>query len=159
MISGNQVLIDQPIQFGNSKPINSWFTSGQQAISAIQALEYSSNTYMVQVALKMMGQDYHVGMSLTTDGMKSAMERLRSTYAEFGLGTATGIDLSGESQGFITNDYTVSNVVTESFGQFDNYTTLQLVQYVSTIANKGNRMALILSKGFMMQMTRKGLGD
>ncbi|WNZ96417.1 penicillin-binding protein PBP2B [Streptococcus iniae] len=158
VISGNQVLIDQPIQFGNSKPINSWFTSGQQAISAIQALEYSSNTYMVQVALKMMGQDYHVGMSLTTDGMKSAMERLRSTYAEFGLGTATGIDLSGESQGFITNDYTVSNVVTESFGQFDNYTTLQLAQYVSTIANKGNRMAPHLVEGIYDADDKKGLG-
>ncbi len=141
VISGNQVLTDQPIQFGNSKPINSWFTAGQQNITATQALEYSSNTYMVQVALKMMGQDYHVGMSLMTDGMKKTMEKLRAAYAEFGLGAATGIDLPGESTGFLTKDFTVSNVITEAFGQFDNYTTLQLAQYASTVANNGKRVA------------------
>ncbi|KHD45247.1 penicillin-binding protein PBP2B [Streptococcus hongkongensis] len=146
-ISGNQILTDQSIQFGNSKPINSWFTAGQQNISAVQALEYSSNTYMVQVALKMMGQDYHTGMSLTTDGMKTAMSKLRKTYAEFGLGTSTGVDLPGESLGFLTKDYTVSNVVTESFGQYDNYTTMQLAQYVSTIANGGKRIAPHLVEG------------
>lgn len=74
MIQGNQVLIDQPIQFGGSQPINSWFTSGQHPITASQALEYSSNTYMVQVALRMMGQDYVTGMTLANTGMKETMK-------------------------------------------------------------------------------------
>lgn len=159
VIAGDQILTDQPIQFGNSKPINSWFTSGQQNISAIQALEYSSNTYMVQIALKMMGQDYHVGMALTTDGMKKAMEALRATYASFGLGAPTGIDLPGESTGYLAKDYTVSNVVTEAFGQFDNYTAMQLAQYVSTIANGGKRLAPHLVEGVYKNDGSKGLGQ
>ncbi|MCZ8476243.1 penicillin-binding protein PBP2B [Streptococcus uberis] len=158
VISGNQVLTDQPIQFGNSKPINSWFTAGQQNITATQALEYSSNTYMVQIALKMMGQEYHVGMSLMTDGMKKAMEALRSTFSEFGLGVSTGIDLPGESQGYVTKDYTASNVLTEAFGQFDNYTTLQLAQYVSTIANGGQRIAPHVVDSIYANDGTKGLG-
>ncbi|VTS12778.1 penicillin-binding protein PBP2B [Streptococcus pseudoporcinus] len=158
-ITGNQVLTDQPIQFGNSKPINSWFTFGQQNISAIQALEYSSNTYMVQVALKMMGQDYHVGMSLTSDGMKKTMEELRQTYASFGLGAPTGIDLPGESTGYVASKYTVSNVITEAFGQFDNYTAMQLAQYVSTIANGGKRLAPHLVEGVYRNDGSKGLGQ
>ncbi len=153
VISGNQILTDQQIQFGNSKPINSWFTAGQQNISAVQALEYSSNTYMVQVALKMMGQEYHTGMTLMTDGMKTAMSQLRKTYAEFGLGTSTGIDLPGESLGFLTKDYTVSNVITEAFGQYDNYTTMQLAQYVSTVANGGKRIAPHLVDGIYEDTT------
>nr|WP_306675826.1 penicillin-binding transpeptidase domain-containing protein [Streptococcus didelphis] len=158
VISGNQILTDQPIQFGNSKPINSWFTSGQQNITAIQALEYSSNTYMVQVALKLMGQDYHVGMSLMTDGTKEAMDKLRTSYAEFGLGIKTGIDLPGESSGYLAEKYTASNVITQSFGQFDNYTTMQLAQYVSTIANGGNRIAPRLLEAVYAGDANEGIG-
>lgn len=147
-INGNQVLTDQPIQFGNSKPINSWFTVGQQNITAVQALEYSSNTYMVQVALKMMGQEYHTGMALMTKGTKETMDKLRATYAEFGLGTATGIDLPGESKGYLTKDYSASNVITEAFGQYDNYTPMQLAQYAATVANGGKRLAPHLVAAF-----------
>lgn len=147
VISGNQVLYDQPIQFAGSQAINSWFTSGQRAITAVQALEYSSNTYMVQVALKMMGQEYYSGMSLTTDGMQDAMTKLRSMYGEFGLGVDTGIDIPGASTGYVAKDYTVSNVVTEAFGQFDNYSPLQLAQYIATVANGGSRIAPHIVEG------------
>ncbi len=64
-ISGNQVLTDQPISFGGTDSITSWFTQyGSRAITAQEALEYSSNTYMVQVALKMMGTPYSADMKL-----------------------------------------------------------------------------------------------
>lgn len=53
VISGNQVIADQSINIAGSSAITSWFTgSGSTNITAVQALEYSSNTYMVQVALK-----------------------------------------------------------------------------------------------------------
>ena len=43
VISGNQVLMDQPISFSGSAPITSWFTQFEgQEINAVQALEYSS---------------------------------------------------------------------------------------------------------------------
>lgn len=141
VIAGNQYLTDQPIQFASSQPINSWFTNGFMDLSAVQALEYSSNTYMVQIALKLMGQDYHQGMVLSNTGYEEAMAHIRETFAQFGMGTATGIDLPGESQGYVPKEFDIANVMTQSFGQFDNYTPLQLAQYVATIANGGRRIA------------------
>ncbi|MGT2907210.1 penicillin-binding protein PBP2B [Streptococcus dentiloxodontae] len=142
VISGNQVLNDQPISISGSAPITSWFTgSSSRAITAVQALEYSSNTYMVQIAMKLLGQDYSPGMTLSTDKMDEAMKALRDTYADFGMGVSTGLDLPGESEGYISDDYNAANVLTEAFGQYDSYTTMQLAQYVATIANGGNRVA------------------
>lgn len=158
VIQGNQVLIDQPIQFGGSQPINSWFTSGQHPITASQALEYSSNTYMVQVALRMMGQDYVTGMTLANTGMKETMKKLRAAYAEFGMGVATGVDLPGESSGYLTDQYNTTNVLTEAFGQFDNYTTMQLAQYVSTVANGGSRLAPHIVEGIYQDNDQSGPG-
>ena len=115
-ISGNQVIADQSINIAGSSAITSWFTgSGSTNITAVQALEYSSNTYMVQVALKMMGQEYYSGMSLATTGMKEAMEELRAAYAEYGMGTSTGIDLPENTTGYISDDYSAGNVLTEAF--------------------------------------------
>ena len=141
-IYGDQVLTDQPINIAGSPPITSWFTDkGSRAITATQALEYSSNTYMVQVAIKLLGQQYVPGMSLSTDNMEKAMTTLRDTYAEFGMGVSTGLDLPGESEGYIPKNYNVANVLTEAFGQYDSYTTIQLAQYVASIANGGKRVA------------------
>ena len=141
-ISGNQVIADQSINIAGSSAITSWFTgSGSTNITAVQALEYSSNTYMVQVALKMMGQEYYPGMSLATTGMKEAMEELRAAYAEYGMGTSTGIDLPENTTGYISDDYSAGNVLTEAFGQYDSYTPMQLAQYAATVANGGKRIA------------------
>ena len=141
-ISGNQVIADQSINIAGSSAITSWFTgSGSTNITAVQALEYSSNTYMVQVALKMMGQEYYSGMSLATIGMKEAMEELRAAYAEYGMGTSTGIDLPENTTGYISDDYSAGNVLTEAFGQYDSYTPMQLAQYAATVANGGKRIA------------------
>lgn len=142
VISGNQVIADQSINIAGSSAITSWFTgSGSTNITAIQALEYSSNTYMMQVALKMMGQEYYSGMSLATTGMKEAMEELRAAYAEYGMGTSTGIDLPENTTGYISDDYSAGNVLTEAFGQYDSYTPMQLAQYAATVANGGKRIA------------------
>ena len=141
-ISGNQVIADQSINIAGSSAITSWFTgSGSTNITAVQALEYSSNTYMVQVALKMMGQEYYSGMSLATTGMKEAMDELRAAYAEYGMGTSTGIDLPENTTGYISDDYSAGNVLTEAFGQYDSYTPMQLAQYAATVANGGKRIA------------------
>ncbi|PHV57713.1 penicillin-binding protein [Streptococcus macedonicus] len=140
-ISGNQVIADQSINIAGSSAITSWFTGrGSTNITAVQALEYSSNTYMVQVALKMMGQEYYSGMSLATTGMKEAMKELRAAYAEYGMGTNTGIDLPENTTGYISDDYSAGNVLTEAFGQYDSYTPMQLAQYAATVANGGKRI-------------------
>lgn len=160
VISGNQVLLDQPIQLAASKPILSWFTSsvGSMPLTVEQALEYSSNTYVVQIAFKLMGVDYVPGMLLPTN-YEQAMDKLRATFAQFGMGAPTGIDLTGESVGYVPEDYAPANVLTESFGQFDNYTPLQLAQYVSTVANGGRRIAPHLVEGIYTSSDPAQLGE
>lgn len=96
---------------------------------------------MVQIAIKLLGQQYVPGMALSTDNMDKAMTTLRDTYADFGMGVSTGLDLPGESEGYISKNYNVANVLTEAFGQYDSYTTIQLAQYVASIANGGKRVA------------------
>ena len=161
VLSGNQTLTDQSIIFQGSPPINSWYTafSGPMPITAVQALEYSSNTYMVQTALGIMGLTYQPNMIAAIGNLGSAMGKLRSTFGEYGLGSATGIDLPDESTGFIPKDYDLANYITNSFGQFDNYTPMQLAQYVATIANSGVRVAPRIVEGIYGNNDNGGLGD
>ena len=161
VIQGNQTLTDQPIQFAGSTPITSWFTTyGNRNISAVEALQYSSNTYMVQIALNMLGQPYSPNMVLSqTDQLETAMGQLRSSFGEYGLGVATGIDLPLESTGFIPEEYTVSNYLTNAFGQFDNYTPMQMAQYAATVANGGTRISPHLAEGIYGNKEDGSLGD
>ena len=161
VLSGNQTLTDQSIVFQGSPPINSWYTafSGPIPITAVQALEYSSNTYMVQTALGIMGLTYQPNMIAGIGNLDSAMGKLRSTFGEYGLGSSTGIDLPDESTGFIPKDYDLANYITNSFGQFDNYTPMQLAQYAATIANDGVRMAPRIVEGIYGNNDKGGLGD
>ena len=161
VLSGNQTLTDQPIVFQGSAPINSWYTPyyGSFPITAVEALEYSSNAYMVQTALGMMGQTYQPEMTVKTNQLESAMGKLRATFSEYGLGAATGIDLPEESTGFIPKDYDLANYLNNAFGQFDNYTPMQLAQYVATIANNGVRLAPRIVEGVYDNNEQGGLGS
>ena len=161
VLSGNQTLTDQPIVFQGSAPINSWYTLsyGSFPITAVEALEYSSNTYMVQTALGIMGQTYQPNMTVGTNNLESAMGKLRSTFGEYGLGVSTGIDLPDESTGFIPKDYDLANYLNNAFGQFDNYTPMQLAQYVATIANNGVRLAPRIVEGVYDNNEQGGLGS
>ena len=161
VLSGNQTLTDQPIVFQGSAPINSWYTPYYSSfpITAVEALEYSSNAYMVQTALGMMGQTYQPEMTVKTNQLESAMGKLRSTFGEYGLGVSTGIDLPDESTGFVPKEYSFANYITNVFGQFDNYTPMQLAQYVATIANDGVRLAPHIVEGIYDNNDKGGLGE
>ena len=161
VLSGNQTLTDQPIVFQGSAPINSWYTPyyGSFPVTAVEALEYSSNTYMVQTALGMMGQTYQPNMTVKTNQLDSAMGKLRATFGEYGLGVSTEIDLPDESTGFIPQKFDLANYLTNAFGQFDNYTPMQLAQYVATIANNGVRLAPHIVEGIYDNNDKGGLGE
>lgn len=161
VLSGNQTLTDQPIVFQGSAPIYSWYklAYGSFPITAVEALEYSSNAYMVQTALGIMGQTYQPNMFVGTSNLESAMGKLRSTFGEYGLGSATGIDLPDESTGFVPKEYNFANFITNAFGQFDNYTPMQLAQYVATIANNGVRLAPHIVEGIYDNNDKGGLGE
>ncbi|QUE54240.1 penicillin-binding protein PBP2B [Streptococcus oriscaviae] len=161
VIQGNQVVLDEPIQFAGSAPIKSWYAAyGNYSISATDALEFSSNVYMVKIALGLLGQSYTPGMYLN-DGevLEQAMSKLRTTFGEYGLGSATGIDLPLESTGFLPEDYSAANFITNAFGQFDNYTPMQMAQYAATVANGGTRISPHLVEGIYGNNDQGGLGE
>lgn len=159
VLSGNQIINDQPIAIQGSPVKQSWFTNGGSLpISAVQALEYSSNTYMIQTALDILGQPYQPGMTIYTSKLDDSFKKFRKAYGEFGLGVSTGLDIPGESPGYNGEDETAANYLDESFGQYDNYTPLQLAQYAATIANDGKRVAPHLVEGIYDHQTDGSLG-
>lgn len=137
-ITRNTVFDDHPIQFKGTKPKSSWFTTGG-AFSPQRALEKSSNSYMYQVSMKMAGYNYVYDTPFSAS--PSTFNKMRYYYNQFGLGVKTGIDLPGEQVGFKGDDKTVGKILDFAIGQYDSYTPLQMAQYVSTIANNGNRIA------------------
>ncbi|HFI0026835.1 TPA: penicillin-binding protein PBP2B [Streptococcus suis] len=160
VISGNQVQLDEPIYFAGSAPLTSWWAYGSFNIDATEALEYSSNAYMVKIALGLLGQTYSANMYLNDgDTLTNAMTKLRSTFAEYGLGAPTGIDLPLESTGFLPEEYSTANFIMNAFGQFDNYTPMQMAQYVATVANNGKRISPHLVEGIYGNNPQGGLGD
>ncbi|HEM3554318.1 TPA: penicillin-binding protein 2 [Streptococcus suis] len=160
VLSGNQVQLDEPIYFAGSAPITSWWAYGSFNIDATEALEYSSNAYMVKIALGLLGQTYSANMYLNDgDTLTNAMTKLRSTFAEYGLGASTGIDLPLESIGFLPEEYSTANFITNAFGQFDNYTPMQMAQYAATIANNGTRISPHLVEGIYGNNAQGGLGE
>ncbi|MHB9781738.1 penicillin-binding transpeptidase domain-containing protein [Streptococcus sp. 10F2] len=155
VLTGDEVLADQTV-YG----INSWFTEGSvREISAVQALEYSSNTYMVQVALRILGSPLGTALLDGPESVKPAMEKLRAAFAQYGMGTKTEIDLPNESLGYLPAEFTVGDYMNNAFGQFDNYTPMQLGQFAATLASGGNRIQPHIVAGVYANDESGGLGQ
>src|SRR5699024_1667807 len=87
----------------------------------------------------------------------AAFDTYRNTFAEFGLGVKTGIDLPVESLGYKGTNTDSGLLLDFSIGQYDTYTPVQLSQYINTIATSGNRMELHLLKEVYSSETEKSL--
>lgn len=138
----NNIINDQPIKIAGTPAMSSdWNRNGVVPINAQTALAVSSNSYMMQLALREGGTQYHPGMGLK-DVNPDLFKIMRNNFNLFGLGVKTGIDLPGESAGIVgpSGRADLGKALMESYGQYDAYTVLQLAQYVSTIANGGYRM-------------------
>ncbi|GEK90636.1 peptidoglycan D,D-transpeptidase FtsI family protein [Alkalibacterium kapii] len=137
----NNVIVDQPLHLKDSKTISSVFNRyGAEPVNDIKALEVSSNVYMARLAMRMGGEyDYTKNMSLNISGQR-LLDKERHYFNQLGLGVPTGIDLPSESTG-LEGAASVPGGLFFSFGQYDTYTPLQLLQYTSTIANGGTRIA------------------
>ena len=155
----NNTILDEPIEFEASAPKSSWFNrNGKIELTDNQALERSSNVYMIKLAMKMGGQSEYVkGGKLNIN--LSLFDKLREYYAQFGLGVRTGIDLPNEGKGMNGGTADAFSALDFSYGQFDLYTPLQLAQYISTIANNGIRVAPRLVKEIHETSKSGGIGD
>lgn len=141
----SSTLTDQPIKLAGTSAKASWFNKGgaqNTRLTASQALEVSSNSYMMQLAMKEAGFKYSSGTSLL--GMNANIfSKMRGYFERFGLGTDTGVDIPGESSGYKgpSGEANIGKALDLSFGNYDAYTTIQVAQYISTIANGGYRIA------------------
>ena len=155
----DNTIVDEPIEFEASKPKSSWFNrNGKMELTDLDALERSSNVYMIKLAMKMGGQTtYEKGGRLNIN--LSLFDKLREYYAQFGLGVRTGIDLPNEGKGYNGGTADAFSALDFAFGQFDLYTPLQLAQYMSTIANGGTRIAPRLVKEIHETSPSGGIGN
>ena len=138
VIGMNDILVDEPIKLKDTKVKSSVFNRNSRiALTDLQAIEKSSNVYMFKIGLKLAGETYVKEEPIDINNGDFSV--LRNSYAQFGLGVPTGIDLPGETAG-IKGPFAVGKFLDMTIGQYDTYTPLQMAQYVSTIANGGNRI-------------------
>ena len=109
-------------------------------LNDIEALALSSNYYQFIIAIRIMGYNYTYNMDIKAT--KQNFDIYRNVFLEYGLGAKTGIDLPEESTGLKGSTVAPDLLLNLAIGQYDLYTPVQLLQYISTIANNGNRLKL-----------------
>ena len=109
-------------------------------IDDITALKTSSNYYQFMTAIKLTGNRYKKNMKL--NATEEHFNIYRNTFASFGLGSKTGIDLENESTGIKGKIIADDLLLNLSIGQYDTYTPLQIMNYINTIATSGTRYSL-----------------
>lgn len=141
----NNTLPDTAIYLPGSPVKKSIYPVGTfGSLDAPSALEVSSNIYMMHLAMNWLKAKYvpKSYISMPSD----SFQVLRRNFAMFGLGQKTGVDLPGEVSGIqgatkdSQNRLLSGSALDLSYGNYDAYTPIQLVQYISTIANGGYRM-------------------
>ena len=136
-IKPGTVFYDSPILIKGTPPKKSWKNLGP--INDINALKYSSNVYMFYTAINIGEGTYRPNAPIRLN-LDKGFDTIRDSFAQYGLGVRTGIDLPGEQIGYKGNGNLPGFLLDIVIGQFDTYSNMQLAQYVSTIANGGNRM-------------------
>lgn len=139
VIEPNQTFYDSPIKIAGTEQMGSYTRLG--AVNDISALKRSSNVYMFYTALRMGGEfRYPFPSNASVRFDFQGLLDLRNYYEQFGLGVKTGVDFPFESTGYEGPEPVAGNAMHFSIGQYDTYTAIQMLQYVSTIANDGYRV-------------------
>jgi penicillin-binding protein 2 len=138
LFSPNEIYLDTGEYFYGRN--NSWRIQNSNfqkngRINAEDAIRVSSNTFMAAM----------IGERLAKRG-EEGLRTWDSWMAKFGLGVSTGSGLPGEHPGIkdyeheARNASVLSALVRASWGQQAKYTTLQLAQYATMLANRGTRL-------------------
>lgn len=110
----------------------------------ISALKWSSNYYQFLTAIQLAGKKYTYNMKL--DAGREVFQKYRDVFAMYGLGEKTGIDLPNEQVGVIGKNMSDDLLLNLAIGQYDTYTSMELVQYIHTIYSSGSRKKISLMK-------------
>lgn len=135
-IRPNEFMFDTPIKIKGTPLKSSWKNLGR--INDISALKFSSNIYMFHTAIRIGNGNYKYDRPLPLD--PQGFDTIRDSFAQFGLGVRTGIDLPNEQNGFKGVSKMPGFMLDLVIGQYDTYSSMQLAQYVSAIANGGYRI-------------------
>lgn len=136
LIKPGEVIFDTPVKIADTPLKRSWKDLGN--VNDLTALSMSSNVYMFHIAMRLGGANYTYNGNLNIDA--DAFDTIRSYFSQFGLGTMTGIDVPNETLGYRGFSTLGGHLLDFAIGQYDTYTTIQLAQYISTIANDGVRV-------------------
>ncbi len=148
-------MLDECLKIKNMPSKCSW-RSGLGVLDDIGALRMSSNVYQFKTALKVAKGEYRYNQPITID--EEAFDIYRAIFNEFGFGVKTKIDLPNETIGYQGHKKDVGLLMNYAIGQYDNFTPLQLLQYINTIANGGKRLKLNLLKEVYQPSTSESLG-
>ena len=133
----------------------SWTTLGY--INDLTALAQSSNVYQFKIAMRLAGFDYSYNKKFIINN--TVYDKYRNVFNQFGLGVKTGIDLPIESVGNIGKSDSPDLLLNFAIGQYDTYTTMQLSQYMTTIASDGKRYQPHLLKEVYKSTNSSELGE
>ncbi|UOQ93748.1 penicillin-binding protein 2 [Halobacillus shinanisalinarum] len=156
IITPSTVVNDRTIKIKGTPEKSSYATLGP--VNYLSALKESSNVYMFFIAIWMGGAHYERNEPL--DLANDTFQRFLYNFQQFGLGVETGIDLPFEATGFKGDNPASGNILDFAIGQYSTYTAMQLNQYVSTIANGGQRIKpRLVSEIHNPSRVGEGLGE
>jgi penicillin-binding protein A len=154
-IRPGSTFFDSPLYIKGTPKKGSW-RNFNAYLSDIRALRVSSNVYMFRTAIEI-GQGTYIPNQPLILKNKEAMQTIRESFSQFGLGVRTGIDLPKEQIGY-KGPPDAGFLLDLVIGQYDTYTPMQLAQYVSTIANGGYRIKPHLVKEIRQPSANGELG-
>ena len=130
-VQPGEVINDTTMYFAGGLVKGSYNNKG--LINDIEAIRQSSNVYMFHIAIRLGGGYYTPYGALNLPNVENAYELYRKYFSMFGLGTETQLDVPYEESGYPGTDDTSGHLLDFSIGQYESFTPIQLLQYVSTV--------------------------
>lgn len=131
VVQPGEIINDTTMYFAGGLVKGSYNNKG--LINDIEAIRQSSNVYMFHIAIRLGGGYYTPYGALNLPNVENAYELYRKYFSMFGLGTETQLDVPYEESGYPGSDDTSGHLLDFSIGQYESYTPIQLLQYVSTV--------------------------
>lgn len=142
---------DGCVKLFSQKEKCSWKNLG--TLNDISALTNSSNYFQFISAIKVSGFKYKRNMKFNPT--INDFNKYRNIFKSYGLGSKTEIDIEEEQLGITGKTVSGDLLLNLSIGQYDTYTPLMLNQYISTIANNGERLKLRIADAIIDQEGNK----
>ena len=134
--------IASALDLGVISPTDTYLDQGQINVGGVTIENWDRKAHGVVDMTQILVQSLNVGAA--TVSLQMGPMAFYSKLRDFGVGRPTGIDLQGEAPGTMhvpgDEDYSDSQLGTNSFGQGIALTPIQLITAISAIANDGLMM-------------------